>query len=81
LCEILLNDQNALLFEPDNLDSFSAALSLVCSHAELRERIGKAAAQTIVEKNLTWEHNARRVVALFESLGVGRPDSMAATEI
>lgn len=72
LCEILVSGQNALLFESDKLDSFSTALSLVCSDAALRERIGNGAATTIVERNLTWENNAKRVVSLFESLGVGK---------
>src|SRR5262249_2195126 len=50
LCEILVNDHNALLFEPNNLDSFSATLSRVCSDAVLREQLGKGAAMTISDR-------------------------------
>jgi glycosyltransferase involved in cell wall biosynthesis len=72
LCEILRNGQNSLLFEQDNLESFSTALSRVCSDPVLRDRIGKGAAATIVDRNLTWENNAKTVVRLFESLGAGK---------
>jgi glycosyltransferase involved in cell wall biosynthesis len=77
LCEILVHDQNALLFEPDKLESFSGAVSLVCSDAVLRERIGKGAAKTILDRNLTWENNAKMVTSLFESLGVGKINAAA----
>ena len=36
--------------------------------AELRERLGRAARRTLVERDLTWRANARRVVAAVESL-------------
>ena len=72
LREILVDDQNALLFEPDSPDSFSQALTRVCSDTALRERIGRGAARTITERGLTWENNAKTVVKLFESLGAGR---------
>jgi glycosyltransferase involved in cell wall biosynthesis len=75
LCEILAHDRNALLFDPEKPESFSNALSLVCSNAGLRERIGKDAANTITERKLTWENNARTVVSLFERLGAGKRSS------
>ena len=70
LCEILVNGQNALLFEPENPDFFSQALSRVCSDPILRERIGKGAERTIIERRLTWENNAKTVIRLFEALRV-----------
>jgi glycosyltransferase involved in cell wall biosynthesis len=75
LCEILVDNQNALLFEPENPDSFSQVLERVCSDPPLRERIGQGAARTILERGLTWENNAKRVISLFESLGVGKNDA------
>jgi glycosyltransferase involved in cell wall biosynthesis len=72
LSEILVDRQNALLFEPENPDSFSQVLERACVDPELRERIGQNAAKTIVERGLTWENNAKRVVCLFESLGAGK---------
>ena len=77
LCEILVNNHNALLFEPNNLDSFSATLSRVCSDAVLREQLGKGAAMTISDRKLTWENNAKKVVSLFECLGVGKSSEPA----
>jgi len=71
LCEILVDNQNALLFESENPDSFSQVLKRVCSDPTLRERIGHGAARTIIDRGLTWENNAQRVVTLFEILGVG----------
>lgn len=34
----------------------------------LRRRLGATAREAIDERGLTWEHNARRVAALFEAL-------------
>ena len=68
LREILVNDQNALLFDPETTDSFSHALLRLCRDPDLRARIGAAASRSILEKGLTWENNAKRVVALFEKL-------------
>jgi glycosyltransferase involved in cell wall biosynthesis len=73
LCEILVDGENALLFDADSPESFSVALSRISSDAGLRERLGKSAARTIIERKLTWENNARIVVSLFEKLGVGKP--------
>jgi len=62
--EVLAHGGNALLFD-DALDgSLEQALSRLCRDAELRQRIGIAAAATIVEQNLTWLGNAERVIAL-----------------
>jgi len=74
LCEILVDNHNALLFESENPDSFSQVLERVCFDPALRERIGQNAAKTIIERGLTWDNNAKRVVSLFESLGVGNND-------
>jgi glycosyltransferase involved in cell wall biosynthesis len=72
LSEILVDGENALLFDAENPESFSAALSRVCSDPEFRERIGKGATRTIIDRKLTWENNARIVVGLFEKLGAGK---------
>jgi len=71
LQEILVDNQNALLFDPESPDSFSSVVSRVCADAGLRERIGAGAARTIIGRGLTWENNAKRVVILFQALGVG----------
>jgi glycosyltransferase involved in cell wall biosynthesis len=72
LREILVDNQNALLFDPESPSSFSSVVSRVCADAGLREQIGAGAARTIIERGLTWENNAKSVVTLFHTLGIGK---------
>ena len=82
LREILVDNQNALLFDPQSPDSFPRTVLRVCSDARLRAQIGMNAAKTIQERGLTWKNNATKVVALFRNLGVaaGNKESDVATE-
>lgn len=64
--EVLVDDVNGLLFDPAHEGALEAALSRLCADADLRTRLGTAAAATIVERNLTWVGNARRVEAIAE---------------
>ncbi len=64
--EILTDEENALLFDPAN-DSFSRKLSELCTDAELREALGRAAHRTIGEQKLLWDENARRIAQCFEN--------------
>ena len=72
LREILVDNQNALLFDPESSSSFSSVVSRVCADAGLREQIGAGAARTIIERGLTWENNAKSVVSLFHTIGIGK---------
>jgi glycosyltransferase involved in cell wall biosynthesis len=65
--EILKDKTDALLYAPDSDIEFAEAIEQLVRNPELRERLGQAAAQKIVDRNLTWEGNARRVVSLTES--------------
>jgi len=65
--EILTHDKNALLFNPQDPKAFVQCIEQLCNDANLRDRLAKAAKQTIAERNFTWGNNAKRVVALFES--------------
>lgn len=69
--EVLTHEWNALLFEPAVVDGLETLLTKVCGDAELRRRIGNAAATTIQKLNLTWLGNAQRVIALAAPLCVG----------
>jgi glycosyltransferase involved in cell wall biosynthesis len=60
--EVLEHDRNALLFSSVDDASFGLALDKICRDASLRERLSKAARQTILERGLTWDRNADRVV-------------------
>ena len=76
--EVLADGRTAVLFDPDNPDSFGSAIERVSSDAALRARIGAAARQAIIERDLTWEHNARRIEALAERLiSSAKPGSIA----
>jgi glycosyltransferase involved in cell wall biosynthesis len=67
--EVLTDGHDALLFDTDRNDAWEAVLQRLCGEPALRSRLGEAAHQTIVEKSLTWDRNAERVVAIAEALG------------
>ena len=62
--EILTHGHDALLFDPDRPGEMEAALHRLCADAGLRARLGAAARQTILDKSLTWDRNAERVLAI-----------------
>lgn len=67
--ELLEHERNGLLFARGDRDSLMRAVLTVSRDAALRERLGAAAGATIERRGLTWEANARRVIAEFERLG------------
>ena len=75
LLEVLDDDHNALLFDADQPGALEAALLRLCGDAPLRARLSAAARATIGRRHLTWDGNARRVVALANALlqSPGRP--------
>ena len=78
--EILTQDQNAVLFDPDSTSSLAAAVDRLCTDRVLREKVALGARATIVEQKLTWHENALRVVGLFRGL-LRRPGALGeATE-
>jgi len=66
--EILTDHTDALLFAPDDVDSFSQVLKQLIEDADLRTRLGKAAAATIHARDFTWDGNARRTTAAIAEL-------------
>lgn len=72
LMELLTHEDNALLFDEQQAGGLEAALTRLCRDAALRERLGQGSAATIDRLGLTWVGNARRAVALAESLGAAR---------
>ena len=67
IMEILTDNDNAVLFAPDNANGLANAVDLLCNDPSLRLRIGKRAHETISEKQLTWEGNAKQVIRMFET--------------
>lgn len=70
LREVLTHGENALLVPPGDADAVREALAALVHDAELRARLGARAARTVVEADLTWRGNARRVVEALEATGV-----------
>ena len=68
--EILTNEHDALLFDPDIAGDLEATLLRLCRDPTLRSRLGSSARQTIVEKSLTWNRNAERVLDIAQALAL-----------
>ena len=66
--ELLVDNENALLFDISDSESFSERLITLLKSVELRKTLGKNAANTIKEQSLTWLNNGKRITALFEKL-------------
>ncbi|MDE2598533.1 MAG: glycosyltransferase family 4 protein [Rhodocyclaceae bacterium] len=69
LCEVLTDGDNALLFDEKGGDGMEQALARLCADAALRTRLAVGARDSIVRQDLTWNGNARRVVALANAAG------------
>lgn len=66
--EILTDGETALLFQPKGSLSFRAQLDRLCADAALRQRLGRAARKLIVDRDLTWDGNAKRVETLYHEV-------------
>ncbi|MBS1229932.1 MAG: glycosyl transferase family 1 [Proteobacteria bacterium] len=64
LLEILSDGENALMFAGEQAGGLEDALSALCADAGLRARLGAGAKRSIGERQLTWNANAARVIAL-----------------
>jgi glycosyltransferase involved in cell wall biosynthesis len=63
--EILVDGENARLFEPMDKDSFREAVLALAYDEAVRQHLGVAARRTIVAGGYTWAGNARRISALY----------------
>lgn len=66
--EVLVDGENAILFEPGSAASLAAAVERACTDAALRARVAAGARATIIRGGFTWEHNAQVVTRLFHQL-------------
>jgi glycosyltransferase involved in cell wall biosynthesis len=57
---IIVDGENGLLVEPNDADSLAQAIERLANDAALRQQLGAAARQTVIEQ-YTWQHNAARV--------------------
>ena len=60
--EILTHETTALLFDPARPQTLWQAILRLAGDADLRQRLGAAAAAEIARRDYTWAGNARRVV-------------------
>jgi glycosyltransferase involved in cell wall biosynthesis len=68
LLEVLVDGENALLFDDATPGAFESTLERLLDDADLRRRLGEGGRRTIRERRMTWTDNARRVVALGQAL-------------
>ena len=67
LREVLEDGRTALLFDPARPGALSQAVLRLATDPELRLRLGLAAREEVLRRDLTWVGNARRVAALAEA--------------
>lgn len=63
--EILTHRHDALLFNPEDEQAFTDQLHELCLDEGLRKQLGLTTLQTLAEKKLYWQENAKRVEKLF----------------
>jgi glycosyltransferase involved in cell wall biosynthesis len=63
--EILTDRVDGLLFQPNDPASLARAIRSLAASPELRTIVGAAAARKIVEDDITWARNARKVISLI----------------
>ena len=68
ITEVLIDGENAVLFDPDQADGMVLAINRICNDDDLRRRVAEGAGNTIALRKLTWNNNAQRIVELFEQL-------------
>jgi glycosyltransferase involved in cell wall biosynthesis len=66
--EVLQHERTALLFDPDEEGDFGRAVQRLAFDPEMRDRLGRTAALTIRQRDMTWSQNASRVAELAEQL-------------
>jgi glycosyltransferase involved in cell wall biosynthesis len=72
LREVLVDGGNALLFDPEDPMARWRAIERLIGDRDLRLRLGAAARETVLSRDLTWAGNARRVAALAAALAGSR---------
>ena len=70
--EVLEQGRTALLFDPASPEAMWQGIETLARDAALRARLGAAAREEVLRRDLTWAGNARRVVALAEGALDGR---------
>lgn len=66
--ELVENERTGLLFEPGNFIQLARALEKLMNNPALREKFGKAGAESIVQKGMTADQMCAKHAELYESI-------------
>jgi glycosyltransferase involved in cell wall biosynthesis len=66
--ELLSHEYNALLFNPDSAEDCAHCVERFIDSPELLSQLSTSAAQTITSKQLIWDNNAQRIIALSKQI-------------
>lgn len=71
--ELLIDNVDAVLYDPNDDQGIERALDRLCGDADLRARISLEAGRVIAARELTWIAHARKIVALATRAIAARP--------
>lgn len=77
--DVLRHGETGLLYPPGDVASLTSCCERLLADGALRRRLGQAGAKRVAEQ-FTWDHNARRVLELAQSLPKGSPPRSAVTQ-
>jgi glycosyltransferase involved in cell wall biosynthesis len=72
LRETVVDGETGLLFRPGDADDLARQLLRLVQDRAFARRLGAAGRSALLQHDWTWAGNARRVVAVYESLAAGR---------
>jgi glycosyltransferase involved in cell wall biosynthesis len=75
--EVVREGENGLLFAPGDLDEFAAKIRTLCADRALRERLGRAARETIV-RDYSEEGHMEKLFGVFEGVLAERAEKAPA---
>ncbi len=67
IAEVISEGENGVLFDPDDQDELLAKISLLIENEALRQKVGDAARQDVLQ-HYTWEQHAKTVTEIFENV-------------
>jgi len=72
--EIVTHERDGLLVPPGDIDALAAAIARLTSEPELRERLGRAARETVA-KRFSLDSAVERLLAIYRRFGIGPPQA------
>lgn len=64
ITELVTDNDTAVLFDEDNFDALKSKLNVMCGDPALCQQLGKNARRYVLEQKLTWNDNAKQILAL-----------------